>query len=177
MLVFALGIAWLLYPYSFLSVQKAVSFTSDEFVVQAYNEDLNDFRRIHEENNREDFVNYRTEWIIQMYDQGWLTIEEDTKIHYQELDVMLNEVKNARYFMLELAFLEGYSQEAKEYLKLNIQQCIAIEEAIVELKNARFSSRTALNRQFKNLQSAFTITLDIYVSFYKDYLSKDTTII
>ena len=59
LLICTLGIAWLLYPYSFLSVQKTISFTSDEFVVQAYNEDLNDFRKIHEENAREDLVNER----------------------------------------------------------------------------------------------------------------------
>jgi len=177
LLLCTLGGAWLLYPYSFLSVQKMVSFTSDELVVQEYNENLNDFRGIHEENAREDLVNYRTESILQMYNQNWLTNEETVQIHYQDIDTMLNEVKNARSFLLELAFLEGYSQAAKEYLKLNIQQCIAIEEAIIALKNSTFSSKTALNLQLKNLQGAFEITLDTYVSFYQDYLSKDTTII
>lgn len=165
-----LGMAWV-YPYSFFSIQKDVSFHSDEMVVQTYNHELHEFRKIHEGNSRKDLVNERTDYIIQLYEQNWLTSEKNVTIYHYDLDTMLNQVKNTRYWLLELAFVDGYTQEAKEYLKLNIEQCMALEAKIMAMQNATFDSKTELNKQLKNLQNQFKFSLNVYTSFYKEYLA------
>ncbi|KXH78357.1 hypothetical protein AU377_13265 [Sporosarcina sp. HYO08] len=168
-------IAWL-YPYSLFSIQKSFTYHPDHIVVQEYTKDLNEFKKIHEESLRDDLVSSRTAGVLTMYEQDWFMSDKKIKIHFQDLDVILTEVRNTRNTLLELALNEGYSQEAKEYLKMNIQQLVAIEERIVGLMNSKHHSRSTLILQFKNLQQAFMESLDIYVSFYKDYLLNSSNI-
>ena len=111
-------------------------------VVQAYNDGLHELRKIHEGNSRKDLVNERTDYIIQLYEQNWLTSEKNVTIYHYDLDTMLNQVESTRYWLLELAFVDGYTQEAKEYLKLNIEQCMDLESKIIALQNAKFDSKT-----------------------------------
>lgn len=105
------------YPYSFFSAQKTISYNSDDTVIQKYLNDLITFGKVNKENAQDDLLKTRTTYVLQMYEQNWLTSEKAIKIHYRDLDTILTEVKNTRYLLLELAFLEGYSQEGKEYLK------------------------------------------------------------
>lgn len=167
------SITWF-YPYSILSVQKSVSYNPDNIVIQNYITEVKKFRKIYEENNQNDLVNNKTARILQFYEQNWLLREKPIKIHYQDLDLILSETKEVRNILIELTLFEGYSQEAKEYLKLNIQQYLAIEEGLIELKKSKIHSRSTLIRQFKNLNSDIIESLDIYTYFYNDYLSGAT---
>lgn len=65
-------VAWF-YPYSFLSVQKMITYNADNLVIQKYIKELDELREINEKNPWEDLIKNRTTYVLQMYEQNWLT--------------------------------------------------------------------------------------------------------
>lgn len=172
--LFVMGGTWF-YPYSSISIKKSISFNADNIVVKEYLKDLNEFKKNYNMNrqNKDDITTDRTQYILQMYEQNWLISERPVKMEYQDLDTILIEVKETRRNLMDLAFKENYSEFTKDYLKYTIENCLAIEESIMELKNSQTHSRKTLNIQYRNLQNDFRSNFGIFDTFYREYQKED----
>ncbi|MFE6169653.1 hypothetical protein ACFVP8_17540 [Viridibacillus arvi] len=169
-ILFLISVNWF-YPYSFLSVQKTLSFDADNIVVEAYTEELNDFAKNYEFSPEFNLTTERTQYILQMYEQEWLISKKPVKLKMNDLEAIIMEVKETREILLELAFRETYSHETKDYLKASLKSCLDLEERIQYLQNSQNNSRSTLTRQFRNIQGEFISNFDLYTSFYESYKS------
>lgn len=168
--LFLIGVNWF-YPYSFISINKSISYNADTVVVKQYQKDLKDFKnsynKVLNKAPKDNLTIQRTQFIIQMYDQLWLTSTKPIQMKYQELDTILAEVKEARRILTELAIQESYSKDAKGFLKLTLENCSLIEENLEEIKDSKSHSRSTLNNQLQNLHMRFQSNFGIFKSFYE----------
>ncbi|QQZ09076.1 hypothetical protein [Heyndrickxia vini] len=167
--LFLICINWY-FPYSPISFTKSISYDADNIVVKAYKKELNDFKNIYNSKKKNTLTDDRTQYVLPMFEQQWLVSGKPVKIkESDQLNTMLNEVKETKDILIELAFREKYSQETKEYLKMALVTCLSLENEIVELKNSKFHSRSTLNRQIRNLHMSFIRSFDMFTTFYKEY--------
>ena len=168
--LFLLGLNWF-YHFSFISINKSISYNADNMVVKQYQKDLKDFKnsynKVLNKAPKDNLTIQRTQYIIQMYDQPWLTSTKPTQMKYQELDTILFEVKEARRILTELAIQETYSKDAKGFLKLTLENCSLIEENLEEILDSKSHSRSNLNSQLHILHMSFMSNFDIFKSFYE----------
>ncbi|MFE7151684.1 hypothetical protein, partial [Heyndrickxia sporothermodurans] len=158
------------FPYSPFSFSKSVFYNADNIVVKEYKKELNDFKAIYNSEKKNTLTDDRTQYILPMFEQQWLVSGKPVKMKVSDqLHTMLNEVKETKDILIELAFREKYSLETKEYLKIALLTCLSLENEIVELKNSKFHSRSTLNRQIHNLHMSFIRCFDMYATFYKEY--------
>ena len=140
-------------------------------VVKQYQKDLKDFKnsynKVLNKAPKDNLTIQRTQYIIQMYDQPWLTSTKPIQMKYQELDTILFEVKEARRILTELAIQETYSKDAKGFLKLTLENCSLIEENLEEILDSKSHSRSNLNSQLHILHMSFMSNFDIFKSFYE----------
>ena len=156
------------YPYSFFSFGKVITYNADNSIVQDYNKVLSNLKMHFETNNNKDLN--KTEYILDMFKQKWLVSENEVKIRYHDLDKMLNEVKKSRDILIEYALLGNYSEIEKDFLKKSIEQCFFVEENIYQLKNSKHYTRAAIKRQLHNLHINFANILDSYSTFFYEYV-------
>lgn len=168
--LFLIGVNWF-YPYSFISINKSISYNADNVVVKQYQKDLKDFKNSYYKElskvPKDNLTIQQTQFIIQMYDQPWLTSTKPIQMKYQELDTILFEVKEARRILTELAIQETYSKDAKGFLKLTLENCSLIEENLEEIIDSKSHSRSNLNSQLHILHMSFMSNFDIFKSFYE----------
>lgn len=154
-------ITWL-YPYSSISFIKSVSYDADNVIVEEYVEDLNEFKKT---NPNPNFL----ENVLPMYEQDWLITKKPIKIRYNDLDKILLKVEQAKNTLVEFSNQGDYSRYAEDFLKTNIDNCIAIEEEIKSIKESKKHSKKTLRRQFHNLQVSFINNFRIsFLSFYEE---------
>ncbi|MFC5591417.1 hypothetical protein ACFPRA_21250 [Sporosarcina soli] len=161
-------LSWV-FPYAFFSVDKSVTYKPDAIFVEQYQQDLQSFKTNEEIGSTDHLIFNRTAYIMDMFEQDWLLNENGTSMRKADLEEILVQVKNKREHLIELAFHETYSTETKEYLKDTLRHCLALEESIVELKNAKYSSRASLKRRYHNLHMSFVDTFDRYKYFYNEF--------
>ncbi|MDQ0159994.1 hypothetical protein J2S77_001981 [Alkalibacillus salilacus] len=162
------------YPYSMLSIHKSYSFTPDSVVVENYAEDLKIFNEAYEEDlealesaDNIDLTVDRTQYLLPMYEQDWLTSDDTVEMDKEKLDKMLFEVKNGREYLLELMVRKDYSEDQKDYLANVISGLLSLEDQLIDLKNGTAESRKTLNSQIRNVQSSFESNFMVFKTFYE----------
>lgn len=174
LLVFSVLIMTWFYPYSFISVYKSYSFTSDPVVVDEYMMDLNKFKSSYERDldeqtpgNIYDLTIDSTQYLISLFEQDWLVSKKPVKMSIKDLDNILFAVKNARKALLRLIAKENYTQVQRQYLVDSIESLLSLEEEIINIKTGRAESRKTLKIQFSNLHVSFINNFMMYEIFYK----------
>jgi hypothetical protein len=157
------------FPYSFLSLNKSVSYKPDSEVVRDYVKDLNHFKKILKNDKQDNVTSIRSQDILQVYEQKWFMSEKAVKMKYEDIDSILLEIKNVRQILMDLAFKETYSEVTKKYLQATIEQSMLIEENIIELKNSKGYSRSTINRQYYNLHVRHIDNFRMFTSFYEEF--------
>lgn len=157
------------YPFSILSIKKSITYNPDDIVVEEFLHNLNDFKGDYSREQQGDLTANRTQYILTMYEQKWISSKEPVKINVTDLDSMLLEVKSTRQTLMELAFQENYSTDTRILLKYTIESCLAIEDSILDLKNSQSHSRKTLVLQYQNLHVSFINNFNFFVSFYEEY--------
>lgn len=165
------------YPYSALSLNPFVHFKADPIVAAQYKNDLKEFKGQYEpvlvrsSNLEPEPTVARTQYILQMFDQSWLTDNRSTAITKHTLGNMLLDVKEAREIILLLAFEETYTPNTKIYLKMLLDQTYKLEEEIKDIQLlSNLHSRSTLERQLRNLHVSYISNFQHLTSFYEEYL-------
>lgn len=154
------------FPYSYFSLKKEITYKADSSLVQNYNQDVDNLKENMDSTVNENLTKDNTSYILDMVVQDWL-IKNNSKIAYKDLDSILIEVRKGRVQLIDLAFNKNYSQEAELYLKTSIAQCLALEESLIQLMNSKQLTRAALNRQIHNLHidfSNFTDNFNLFIN-------------
>lgn len=147
---------------------KTFAYNADDVIVEEFMEDLHNFKEINNIESTRDLASHRLQYVLPVYEQEWLTSKDAVKIKASDLEEMLKEVKSARNTMLELAFEENYSQYAKDFLKMNIQSWLTIEDMIVELTSSQHSKKEK-EILYHNLHVEFINNFRISLqSFYEE---------
>ncbi|WP_261131720.1 hypothetical protein [Bacillus sp. Marseille-Q3570] len=164
------GITWF-FPFSQLSIYKSFTYNPDPVVVEQYKDDLNRFKSKYNKNsrNQNDLTNERIQYIIEMYEEDSFLSDERSKITKHRLDSLLFEIVETRELLIELAFKESYERNADDFLRLLLEDTLALEEQIQNLIYSNSNSRFTLERQYSNLYMGFNRNLDLLASFYDDY--------
>ncbi|MHA6252527.1 hypothetical protein [Oceanobacillus sp. CAU 1775] len=172
-LFFILVMTWF-YPFSIFSINKSYSFTADPVTVDEYTRELNEFITSFENDLEEAFgednINLtldRTRYLASIFEQEWISSKDPIKMDLDMLSNNLDEVKSARNALLELIVREDYNYEQREYLVGSIDSLLSVEEQINKIKMSSFSTRSTLNRQFRNLHVSFISQLTFYEIFYE----------
>lgn len=164
------------YPFSPFSIQKSFTYKTDDIVIEQYNTELKSFKELYslqisaQESNGFDLTTNRIQYLLQMYDQHWLTNTDSTNVTHEQLDNHLFELREARKLIIELAFSEEYSKNVKEYLKMLLEDNLFLEEALLDMKHSSFDSRKTLHRRYRNIHRGYIKNFDIFNSFYRVYL-------
>ncbi|TKD72343.1 hypothetical protein [Pseudalkalibacillus hwajinpoensis] len=162
------GISWF-YPYSELSFNKSLTYHADPYLVEDYVQQLNDLTNNYESVSNDDMTYDRLQYILQMYDQEWMMSEEPVEINQDDINQIAFEVKEARNLLLSLAFEETYLPNAKMELKHAIENFLAIEESVYELRDSDSYSRDTLQIQYHNLHVMFENSMRMLITFYDRY--------
>src|SRR5690606_26419100 len=162
-----LTVIWV-YPHSMFGENKTFAYNADDVIVEEFMEDLHNFKEINNIGSTRDLASHRLQYVLPVYEQEWLTSKDAVKIKASDLEEMLKEVKSARNTMLELAFEENYSKYAKDFLKMNIQSWLTIEDMIVELTSSQHSKKEK-EILYHNLHVEFINNFRISLqSFYEE---------
>ncbi|MBN8209056.1 hypothetical protein JI666_09900 [Bacillus sp. NTK071] len=167
-ILFFFGISWF-YPYSELSLNKSLTYHADPYLVEDYVQQLNDLTNNFESVSSEDMTNDHLQYLLQMYDQEWMMSEESAKMNQADIDQIALDVKEARNLLLTLAFEETYSPNVISQLKYVIENCLAIEESVYDLRDSETHSRDTLQTQYHNLHGTFENSLRMLLTFYERY--------
>ncbi|WP_099159251.1 hypothetical protein [Virgibacillus ndiopensis] len=164
------GVNWL-YPFSVLSINKAYTYDPDNVVVDQYKKNVNNFKEFYNKQSKqpkaENITTDRVRYILEMFEQPWLTAKGPVKITIQDLDKIMFVVKEERKTLFDLAFSEDYGERSKEFLKMTIQICFGIEDAIESIKDPLFNDRKTINIQIRNLYMSFITAFDRFTTFYE----------
>lgn len=163
-----ISMSWF-YPYSELSLNKSITYDADPYLVEDYVQQLNDLTKDYESVSSDDLTHNNLQYLLPMYNQEWLVSEEPVKMNEEDIDQMAFEVKEARNLLLSLAFEETYSPNAKAQLKNSIENSLAIEESVYELRDSHSLSREMVQTQYHNLHGMFENSLRMLVTFYERY--------
>ncbi|MEK5175747.1 hypothetical protein NST63_21485 [Heyndrickxia sp. FSL W8-0496] len=136
--------------------------------------DFKDFKGSYENDLKDDLNNKvpnltidRTQYVLPIFEQGWLVSKNSISIDKMKLDTMLFEVKQVRGILLSLLVQVDYTSEQRGYLVNNIKDLLLLEEDITYLKNGSYLSRNELNRRLRNLAAEYTKNFDSFVTFYE----------
>ncbi len=162
------SMSWI-YPYARYSLNKSITYDADSYLVEDYVQQLNDLTNNYETLSSIDPTHDQLQYLLPMYNQEWLISEEPIKMNEENIDQMAFEVKEARNLLLSLAFEEIYLPNAKAQLKSSIEDSLAIEESIYELRDSESHSRETLQTQYHNLHGMFENSLRMLVTFYERY--------
>ncbi|WP_283152771.1 hypothetical protein [Guptibacillus hwajinpoensis] len=161
-------ITWF-YPYSSLSLHRSISYSPDPYLVEDYTEKMNGLSKKYAEGSGDDPTMDRLQYILQMYDQEWLMSEKAVVMTKEDLDNVAFDVKEARNVLIDLSFEETYSADVKKQLRLSIENCLAIEESVEELKDANLLTRDLAQIQYGNLHGTFDSSLRTLGTMYARY--------
>ena len=168
-LVLFFGIITWFYPYSSLSLHRSISYSPDPYLVEDYTEKMNGLSKKYAEGSDDDLTMDRLQYILQMYDQEWLLSEKAVVMTKEDLDNVAFDVKQARNVLIDLSFEETYSADVEKQLRLSIENCLAIEENVEELKDANFLTRDLVQIQYRNLHGTFDSSLRTLETMYDRY--------
>ncbi|MDP4549524.1 hypothetical protein Q9251_01355 [Alkalihalobacillus macyae] len=162
------SMSWI-YPYAGYSLNKSITYDADSYLVEDYVQQLNDLTNNYETVSNDDLTHDQLQYLLQMYEQGWMMSDEPVKMNQDDIDQIAFEVKEARNLLLSLAFEETYLPNAKMELKHAIENNLAIEESVYELRDSQSHSRETLQTQYHNLHGMFENSLRMLVTFYERY--------
>ncbi|GGF14330.1 hypothetical protein GCM10010954_11250 [Halobacillus andaensis] len=165
------------YPYSPISIHPSFTYEPDQVVVKEYAEDVTAFKDKFEEplttSASEDLTAYRMQYVLKMYEQSWLLNTEGRNMTSEELDEILQYVKDARKVIIELAFQEDYSRNDRSNLRVLLEHNLTLEEEIQEIQQSVFHSQQTLDRQMGNLHMSFIQNFNFFTTFYERYINED----
>ncbi|MEH7351361.1 hypothetical protein [Gottfriedia acidiceleris] len=160
-LMFFLGVTWL-YPYSFFSINKTVTFEPYLNGVKHYRKDIQVIKNTYQSNDQ-------IQPIFAMYEQKWLIREKKTQLKYDDIDMILKKVKLGRESLTQLD-LESIQPNEKEDKDILIRECLTFEKDIKEIKNSRNYSRMKIIKQYSDLNAGFDTSIKVFGDFYKNYV-------
>ncbi|WP_170158581.1 hypothetical protein [Aquisalibacillus elongatus] len=161
------------YPFSTFSLYKSYTFNPDKVVVDQYVNDLEKFKSSFE--NDYDSLSLdidnsltidRTNYILQMFDQDWLTNSDSVKVDRNFLSEQLFLVQNTRDYIIELLVREDYTEDQKQYLSISLESMLFLEERIIDLQNDKTHSRKDLRILMGNLYVGFSGNFMMFETFY-----------
>lgn len=166
--IISLVLMTLIFPYSFFSVYKPISFKADTIFLKDYRNELNEFRNVNEQNESSGRVEYYTDFILNTYEMDLMTADR-VNVSKRDLNEMLDSIRSLRNLLLIMVFKEELSAESKKYLDQSLRWCLLIEENIVRIKSFPYYTRFQLITLFKNLQNDVQMSFDMYTHFYEEY--------
>ncbi|TMU84244.1 hypothetical protein FGG79_15215 [Bacillus sp. BHET2] len=96
--------------------------------------------------------------------------EKTMKVSQDSLDSITFELKKERKLIIELTYEETYRQNAKDFLRMMLENNIELEEEVHALRASPFHSYRTLNRQMGNIHMGFIQSFGFLISFYEEYL-------
>ncbi|MFD1037018.1 hypothetical protein ACFQ3N_01065 [Virgibacillus byunsanensis] len=111
--------------------------------------------------------------MLDMYEQPWLREKETVTLSYEELDIILFDLKAVRKSLLDLAFEEDYGERAQEFLNITLESILSIEDSIYTIKESDLHSSKALQRQYGNLQGSFIANFMYFDTCYQEYINDE----
>jgi hypothetical protein len=166
-ITFLLFVTWF-YPYSFFSVYKTYSFKADPVVIKRYVKEIDTFKNGDVKNSKDNLTkNYTQQYILQMYEQDWLTHEKRSKMNIFELNAILQTVRETKDDLLQLMTLVDYSKEEKQYLVDCIKDLSSLENEFTTIELNKNLTRSKVNTEFNNLSNSFFSCFLQYRTFYE----------
>lgn len=159
------AIKWI-FPFSFLSVYKSVTFKQDLVYIKNYQNELQEFKKDHEQIEVWDRIRAHTEYVLDFYEMDLMAAEK-VKITKRDLNEMLDQVKNIRNTLIHISFSEELSEESRMYLEQSIYECFFIEDSIREMLKPNMYTWFQVKTLIGNLQGRLGMGLDIYSHFYR----------
>lgn len=161
-------ITWF-YPYSLLSVHKSYSFKPDPIVVREYISELDKFKNDEVKDSKNNLTKkYTQQFILQTYEQDWLTQDKITHMNRFELEKMTQKIEEAKQDLLLLIIQMDYSKDARQSLVDCFENLSSLEDAINSIRTDRNLSRAVVKNEYHNLYQSFYGSFLLFRTFYED---------
>lgn len=155
------------FPLSSFSMNKSYTFKADE----GYTDNFNDYRDLLLEsvnNSKEDATKLRTNNIIDMYNQDWLTGKESSiSVTKGQLENWSLTLENVHSQLVSLTYDVAYSNEEINHLQNVIDSIVTLHNKVQDIESKEFISRGELADKLASLQAQYTHSIKDYSTFYK----------
>ena len=159
------------YPFSYFSVSQSVNYKPNKELAQDYQDSIEQLKILSSSGSTSNFVESRTEFILNKFNQNLFIDPGGTKIKRVELEQLITDVREIRNLLIDLAFREEYSELGDSFLQNAILHSLSLEVNISNINTKRFLSKKEIEILLHNLQVEFNSTLNLYKSFYEEYKS------
>lgn len=163
--VFCLAAVTWLFPFSFFSVYKSVTFKSDPIFIEDYQNEIEQFKKVHDREDRNKIKAHTNYLLDELYSSD-LAIAKNVKVNRKNLDDALTTVRNMQTTLIRFSFDEELSEESREYLELSIYDSLHLQDDIRKIKGPNFYTRFELDKLIGNLQDRLKMSFDMYTHFY-----------
>ncbi|OZM57593.1 hypothetical protein CIB95_04275 [Lottiidibacillus patelloidae] len=166
LVAFLLIFMTMVFPFSFLSFNKSYTYEADAVIVEIHNTNLKQLKRNEIRFIKEGLTKERIQYILQTFEQEWLTSRDAVKFTNSDTESILNNVKETRNILLDIGLHPDFPAKGGEQLKDLINSLQVLEDEIDNLHNSKSSlSIKTLNLSFQNLHKSFTSTLTNFETF------------